>query len=77
MSFFDNAKTVTFAEKAVAKLASDICEALEICAGKNIIHRDIKPDNIFIDSFGNYKIGDFGVAKQLENIKRSEIFSVA
>lgn len=66
-AFTDFARKNTFTEKAVAKLAADICEALEICAGKNIIHRDIKPDNIFIDSYGNYKIGDFGVARKLEN----------
>jgi serine/threonine protein kinase len=27
-----------------------------------ILHLDIKPDNIFLDRHGTYKIGDFGVA---------------
>lgn len=66
-AFTKFARENSFTERAVTRLASDLCTALEICAEKNIIHRDIKPDNIFIDSYGNYKIGDFGVARRLEN----------
>ncbi|HAV00069.1 MAG TPA: hypothetical protein DCW47_02590 [Lachnospiraceae bacterium] len=55
-------------EKAVLKLGVDICSALEICAMKKVIHRDIKPENIFINEFGDYKLGDFGVARKLENV---------
>lgn len=66
-TFSEFAKNNTFTERAVAKLAADVCHALEICGEKNIIHRDIKPDNIFIDNYGNYKIGDFGVARKLES----------
>lgn len=50
----------------VVKLGIDICKALEICEKQNIIHRDIKPSNIFVSDSGNYKLGDFGVAKTLE-----------
>ncbi|MCL1853572.1 MAG: protein kinase [Peptococcaceae bacterium] len=50
----------------VVKLGIHICRALELCARKNIIHRDIKPENIFISPHGDYKIGDFGVARQVE-----------
>ncbi|MDR1203989.1 MAG: protein kinase [Peptococcaceae bacterium] len=48
------------------KMGIHICRALELCATKNIIHRDIKPDNIFISQFGDYKLGDFGIARQVE-----------
>lgn len=54
--------------QVVDKLGKDICIALEECEKRKILHRDIKPENIFIDSDGNFKIGDFGVARQLENI---------
>ena len=52
-------------EKEVIRLGIDICDALSICEKHNIIHRDIKPENIMRHSEGTYKLGDFGVAKQL------------
>ena len=53
-------------EKEAAKVGIDICSALELCEDNHIIHRDIKPGNIFVSRFGTYKLGDFGIAKQLE-----------
>jgi len=53
-------------EAEVIKLGQDICSALELCSRQKIIHRDIKPENIFISSNGNFKVGDFGVARKLE-----------
>lgn len=55
-------------EEEVIKLGCDICTALEICAKRNIIHRDIKPENIFINDFGYFKLGDFGIARKMENM---------
>ncbi|MCD7804378.1 MAG: protein kinase [Oscillospiraceae bacterium] len=55
-------------EKEVIRLGIDICTALEICAQRKIIHRDIKPENIFINDFGYFKLGDFGIARKLENV---------
>lgn len=63
--FPDYATTHKMTEADVLKLAKDICTALSICAKKGIVHRDIKPDNIFIDEYGNFKLGDFGVARKL------------
>ena len=50
----------------VIKLGIDMCHALELCQKFNIIHRDIKPENIFISQNGDYKLGDFGIARQIE-----------
>ena len=58
-------------EEEIIKLGTDICSALEICNQRNIIHRDIKPENIFVNDFGYYKLGDFGIAKKLENVSGS------
>ena len=58
----------TLSEREVIELGCDICSALERCAQRNVIHRDIKPDNIFINEFGDYKLGDFGIARKLENM---------
>ena len=54
-------------EKEVIKLGKDICKALILCESRNIIHRDIKPDNIMISKFGDYKLGDFGVSKVMSH----------
>lgn len=59
---------MNFDETQVIKLGCDICSALEICGRMNIIHRDIKPENIFVNKFGHFKLGDFGIARKLENM---------
>ncbi len=56
-------------QNEVLKFGTDICAALEICEENRIIHRDIKEDNIFVDKRGNFKLGDFGIAKQLERTR--------
>lgn len=55
-----------FSEKLVIKLGLDICNALILCKSKNIVHRDIKPQNIFVSEDKNFKLGDFGIAKTAE-----------
>lgn len=55
-----------FSQLDVIRLGVDICSALEVCEQNYIVHRDIKPDNIFISRFGEYKLGDFGIARKLE-----------
>ncbi|CAI2382573.1 unnamed protein product [Moneuplotes crassus] len=43
-----------------------ILEALQYCHRLNILHRDIKLDNIILDSQGIIKVGDFGVSKIID-----------
>lgn len=51
------------AEEQIIRLGKDMCSALVLCKNRNIIHRDIKPQNIFVSRDGDYKLGDFGIAK--------------
>ncbi|MBS6194534.1 MAG: protein kinase [Clostridiales bacterium] len=57
----------TLSEREIIKLGKDISRALILCESKNIVHRDIKPVNIMISSFGDYKLGDFGVSKIMDH----------
>lgn len=53
-------------EEQVINIGIDMCSALVICKEQNIVHRDIKPQNIFVSKDGVYKLGDFGIAKTAE-----------
>ncbi len=48
------------------RLAKDLCRALVLCQKHEIVHRDIKPQNIFVSENGDFKLGDFGIAKTVE-----------
>ena len=65
-SFTDYCAGKNLTEKEVLKLGIDLCRALEYCGQLHIIHRDIKPENIFVSRFGDFKLGDFGIARELE-----------
>ena len=54
-------------ENLVVKLGQDMCHALDLCERNAIIHRDIKPQNIFLSRQGNFKLGDFGIAKNADH----------
>jgi beta-lactam-binding protein with PASTA domain/tRNA A-37 threonylcarbamoyl transferase component Bud32 len=51
--------------KAVVGYAVQICNALLMAHKNNLIHRDIKPQNILITPEGKVKVTDFGIAKSL------------
>lgn len=58
-------------ETTVIKIGVDLCQALELCERKKIIHRDIKPQNIFVNRNGDFKLGDFGIARVSDHTTRA------
>lgn len=65
-SLTDHMKSHPFTVSDVIQLGIDICKALSVLRREHIIHRDIKPANIFINDGGDYKLGDFGVARIMD-----------
>lgn len=59
-------KKKSLCEEEIINVGIDICAALEDCQKEGIVHRDIKPGNIFYDG-KHYLLGDFGISKILEN----------
>ena len=61
-------KLETYDEKEMLKLAYDIGTAINHAHKNNLIHRDIKLENIFYEPRGeHYKLGDFGIARTTDN----------
>jgi eukaryotic-like serine/threonine-protein kinase len=46
--------------------AIEIARGLTVAHARNMVHRDIKPQNVLIDSEGRAKLTDFGISRQLE-----------
>ena len=55
-------------------IISDIISGLNYIHDKNIIHQNLKPENIFIDKNYNVKIGDFGIINQFDNMTEASNF---
>ena len=51
----------------VVSLGKDIATAITVLSRHQMIHRDIKPQNIFVNDQGIYKLGDYGTARALGN----------
>ena len=56
----------SMSERDIIGLGQDLCQALVTCQKKALIHRDIKPGNIFVNEEGQFKLGDFGIARSAE-----------
>ena len=67
-----NGQSTMLTIREIIKLGKDVCRALMYCEKKGIIHRDIKPANLFVDRFGDYKVGDFGASKRMDMLQSAQ-----
>lgn len=56
-------------QRKVAEIGSQVCQALSVAHGLDIIHRDIKLQNIMVQPDGNVKVMDFGIARAKNSVK--------
>ena len=66
-------------QRKVAEIGSQVCQALSVAHGLDIIHRDIKPQNIMVQPDGNVKVMDFGIARAKNSVmtKTSAVLGTA
>ncbi len=61
-------RTGILPQEQVVRLGTDLCTALDFCEQSGILHRDIKPGNIFYSDRAGFKLGDFGISRRMESI---------
>ena len=65
-------KSTNFSKAQIVDYLLQICEGVSFIHNKNIIHRDIKSQNIFLTCDNEIRIGDFGLAKNIKNHHKSK-----
>ena len=63
-SLRDSLRTRLYPGPEAVALVAKITEALAFMHGRNVVHHDIKPENILFDADGQPRIGDFGIANR-------------
>ena len=64
----------------LVSIAEDICSGLAAVHACGIVHRDMKPSNVFLTASGAVKIGDFGIASVASDVtvtRAGEVFGSA
>jgi serine/threonine protein kinase len=76
------AQRVELSEPMMSRIVLDVVEALEFLHGRNVLHRDVRSDNILFDHDGHAKLADFTHAAQLaprprEGSRRTSVVGTA
>ncbi len=56
----------------VIRISNQICQALAFAHGQGIVHRDVKPDNVWLTADGTAKLGDFGLAISVDSSRLTQ-----
>ena len=56
-------RTGRLTPEAAFAIVPEICAALQFAHDAGVVHRDVKPENILLDTKGRVKLADFGIAK--------------
>lgn len=56
-------------ERDVSKFCQQILKGVKYLHERQIVHRDIKCDNILLDEYNNCKLADFGISKLADNVR--------
>lgn len=72
--YIEEKKSTGLDKETIFIFSFQLAKSLKKIHNKNIIHRDIKPDNIFVYNNNSIKIGDFGLATEVKNDKNGKNF---
>jgi eukaryotic-like serine/threonine-protein kinase len=60
----------------VLALADQLLDVLVVAHEKRVVHRDLKPDNLFLTREGRLKVLDFGIARLTQAVPRRDVTEV-
>ncbi|MCU0268359.1 MAG: Stk1 family PASTA domain-containing Ser/Thr kinase [Acidimicrobiales bacterium] len=59
--------------RRAAEIAADVASALGFAHRNGVVHRDVKPGNVMIDSAGHVKVADFGIAQAFSGSEQANL----